>query len=72
MQINKYKRGSFFCCIVFLLREAHAQSIARRHTTYVIMQKNLHFQNFFGKIKKEEFARRILKKKCIFAFKIVK
>ena len=26
---------------------AHEQSIARWHTTYVIMQKNLHFKNFF-------------------------
>jgi hypothetical protein len=51
-----------------------AQSIARRHTTYVIMPKIPKFREFlFGKIKKEEFARRIFKKKeCIFAFKIVK
>ncbi len=46
---------------------AHAQSIARRHTTYVIVQKKPTFQEFFfGKIKKEEFARGILRKKSVF------
>ncbi len=50
-----------------------AQSIARRHSTYVIMPKKPKFRKFlFGKIKKEEFARRFFKKKCIFEFKIVK
>ena len=46
---------------------AHAQSIARRHNTYVIIAKKLQFREFlFGKIKKEEFARRIFKKKSVF------
>jgi hypothetical protein len=51
-----------------------AQSIARQHTTYVIIAKKLKFRELlFGKIKKEEFARRIFKKKeCIFSFKMVK
>jgi hypothetical protein len=51
-----------------------AQSIARRHSTYVIIPKRPKFRKkFFGKIRKEEFARRFFKKKqCIFAFKIVK
>jgi hypothetical protein len=44
-----------------------AQSIARRHTTYVIIAKKLKFGDFlFGNIKKEEFARRIFKKKSVF------
>ncbi len=53
---------------------ACAQSIARRPSTYVIMAKKCKFRKFlFGNIKKEEFARRFLKKKqCNFAFKIVK
>jgi hypothetical protein len=47
---------------------AHAQSIARRHTTYVIMQKKLTFREFFfGKIKKEQFERRIFKRKSAFS-----
>jgi hypothetical protein len=46
----------------------HAQSIARWHTTYVVMQKNLLLENFFGKIKKEQFERRIFKKKVNFRF----
>jgi hypothetical protein len=46
---------------------ASAQSIARRHTTYVIMPKKPKFREFlFGKIKKEEFARRIFKKRVYF------
>jgi hypothetical protein len=46
---------------------ARAQSIAPRHTTYVIIAKKLKFREFlFGKIKKEEFARRIFKKKSVF------
>jgi hypothetical protein len=46
---------------------ARAQSIARRHTTYVIIAKKLKFGDLlFGKIKKEEFARRIFKKKSVF------
>ncbi len=46
---------------------ARAQSIAPRHTTYVINAKKLQFREFlFGKIKKEEFARRIFKKKSVF------
>jgi hypothetical protein len=45
----------------------HAQSIARWHTTYVVMQKNLLLENFFGKIKKEQFERRIFKKKGAFS-----
>ncbi len=45
----------------------HAQSIARRHTTYVIMPKKPTFREFFlGKIQKQEFARRILGKKSVF------
>jgi hypothetical protein len=53
---------------------ARAQSIAPRHSTYVIMPKKPKFRKFlFGKTKKEEFARRFFKKKqCIFALKIVK
>ncbi len=53
---------------------ARAQSMARRHSTYVIIPKRPKFQKKnFGKIKKEEFASRFFKKKqCIFAFKIVK
>ena len=48
--------------------------LSKRHSTYVITPKKPKFQKFlFGKIKKEEFARRFFKKKqCIFAFKIVK
>ncbi len=46
---------------------ARAQSIAPRHTTYVIIAKKLQFREFlFEKIKKEEFARRIFKKKSVF------
>jgi hypothetical protein len=48
---------------------ARAQSIKRRHTTYwyVIIEKKPKFREFlFGKIKKEEFARRIFKKKSVF------
>ena len=55
-----------------------AQSIARSkysapafHLCYNAKKNKI--RNFlFGKIKKEEFARRFLKKQCIFAFKIVK
>jgi hypothetical protein len=37
------------------------------------MPKKPKFREFlFGNIKKEEFARRIFKKECIFAFKMVK
>jgi hypothetical protein len=43
---------------------ARAQSIAPRHSTYVIMPKKPKFRKFlFGKIKKEDFARRFFKKK---------
>ena len=43
---------------------ARAQSIAPRHSTYVIMPKKPKFRKFlFGKNKKEEFARRFFKKK---------
>jgi hypothetical protein len=46
---------------------ACAQSIARRHTTYVIIAKKLKFGDLFlGYIKKEEFERRIFKKKSVF------
>ena len=64
----------FFCTTVGAQSIARAQSIAPRHSTYVIMPKKPKFRKFlFGKIKKEEFARRFFKKKqCIFAFKIVK
>ncbi len=52
---------------------ARALSIARRHSTYVTIQKRPKFgKKFFGKIKKEEIASRFFKKKCIFAFKMVK
>jgi hypothetical protein len=45
-----------------------AQSIARRHTTYVIMPKKPTLREFFfGKIKKEQFERRIFKKKSAFS-----
>jgi len=54
-------------CTVGAQSLARAQSIARRHTTYVIMPKIPKFREFlFGKIKKEEFARRIFKKKSVF------
>jgi hypothetical protein len=44
-----------------------AQSIALRHSTYVIMPKKPTFRKFlFGKIKKEEFARRFFKKTVYF------
>ncbi len=47
---------------------ARAQSIARRHSTYVIMPKKHKFRKFlFGKIKKEEFARRFFKKNSVFS-----
>jgi hypothetical protein len=46
---------------------ARAQSIAPRHSTYVIMPKKPKFRKFlFGKIKKEEFAGRFLKKTVYF------
>ncbi len=46
---------------------ACAQSIARRHSTYVIMAKKCKFRKFlFENIKKEEFARRFFKKKSVF------
>ncbi len=49
---------------------ARAQSIARRHTTYVIIAKKLKFREFlFGKIKKEELARRIFKKSVFLPLK---
>jgi hypothetical protein len=42
---------------------AQSTCIARQHTTYVIIAKKPKFREFlFRKIKKEEFARRILKK----------
>ncbi len=45
-----------------------AQSIARRHSTYVIIPKRPKFRKkFFGKIKKEEFARRFFKKNSVFS-----
>ncbi len=51
-------------CTVGAQSIAHAQSIARRHTTYVIMQKKITFREFFfGKLKKEQFERRIFQKK---------
>jgi hypothetical protein len=37
---------SVFFCLLFLPYTVGAQSIARRHTTYVIMPKNLNFENF--------------------------
>ena len=47
---------------------ARAQSIAPRHSTYVIMPKKPKFRKFlFGKIKKEEFARRFFKKNSVFS-----
>ena len=47
---------------------ARVQSIARRHSTYVIMPKKPKFRKFlFGKIKKEEFARRFFKKNSVFS-----
>jgi hypothetical protein len=45
-----------------------AKNIARRHSTYVIMPKKPKFQTFlFGKIKKEEFARRFFEKNSVFS-----
>jgi hypothetical protein len=45
-----------------------AQSIARRHSTYVIIRKRPKFRKkFCGKIKKEEFARRFCKKNRVFS-----
>jgi hypothetical protein len=45
-----------------------AQSIARRHSTYVITPKKPKFRKvLFGKIKKEEFARRFFKKNSVFS-----
>ncbi len=47
---------------------ARAQSIASRHSTYVIMPKKPKFRKFlFGKIKKEEFTRRFFKKNSVFS-----
>ena len=47
---------------------ARAQSIAPRHSTYVIMPKKPKFRKFlFGKIKKDEFARRFFKKNSVFS-----
>ncbi len=52
---------------------ARAQSIARRHNTYVIMQKNLNFENFcLERLRRRNLQGGSLKKECIFAFKIVK
>ena len=49
-----------------------AQSIARRHSTYVIMPKPKFRKFLFGKIKKEEFARRFFKKNSVFSrFKLL-
>ncbi len=46
---------------------ARAQSKARRHSTYVIIPKRPKFRKKnFGKIKKEEFARRFFKKTVYF------
>ena len=46
---------------------ARAQSIAPRHSTYVILPKKPKFRKFlFGKTKKEEFARRFFKKTVYF------
>ena len=46
---------------------ARTQSIAPRHSTYVIMPKKPKFRKFvFGKMKKEEFARRFFKKTVYF------
>ncbi len=45
-----------------------AQSIAPRHSTYVITPKKPKFRKFlFGKTKKEEFARRFFKKTSVFS-----
>jgi hypothetical protein len=47
---------------------ARAQSISRRHSTYVLMAKKRKFRKFlFGNIKKDEFARRFLKKNSVFS-----
>ncbi len=52
---------------------ARTQSIARRHTTYVIMQKNLNFVIFcLERLRRRNLQGGSLKKKCFFAFKIVK
>jgi hypothetical protein len=57
----------YYPCTVGAQSIARAQSIAPRHTTYVINAKKLKFREFlFGKIKKEEFARSIFKKKSVF------
>ncbi len=46
---------------------ARAQSIAHWHSTYVILPKKPKFRKFlFGKIKKEEVARRFFKKTVYF------
>ncbi len=47
---------------------ARAQSIAPRHSTYVITPKKPKFRKFlFGKTKKEDFARRFFKKTSVFS-----
>jgi hypothetical protein len=50
-----------------------AQSIACRHSTYVLMAKKSKFRKFlFGNIKKDEFARRFFKKNSVFSrFKLL-
>ncbi len=54
-------------CTVGAQSIAHAQSIAPRHSTYVIMPKKAKFRKFlFGKTKKKEFARRFFKKTVYF------
>jgi hypothetical protein len=47
---------------------ACAQSIARQHSTYILMAKKRKFRKFlFGNIKKDEFARRFFKKNSVFS-----
>ncbi len=55
-------------CTVGAQSIARAQSIAPRHSTYVIKPKKPKFRNFlFGKTKKEDFARRVFKKNSVFS-----
>ncbi len=72
--IDDHIRNSQDLRINVIVHTVGAQSIARRHSTYVIIPKRPKFRKkFLERLKKEEFERRFFKKKqCIFAFKIVK
>jgi len=65
------KTGKFNCRTLYTVGAqsiTRAQSIARRHSTFVLIPKRPKFRKkFFGNIKKEEFARRFFKKNRVFS-----